>query len=90
MSASNKPRMEGGTEAFAMVPYASWLPNQMRGVVLLVREGARPTAKHPFAALLHRIMAKPALSILCQPRHYFPLADQRVALRGEDAVECPR
>jgi len=35
-------------------------------------------------------MAKPELPALRQPRHGFSLADQRVAPRGEDAVECPR
>jgi hypothetical protein len=39
-----------------------------RAAVLLVRYDARPTAKRPFAVLLHRIMAKPELPALRQPR----------------------
>ena len=56
--------------------------------VLLVQSGARPIVKRLFSVLLHRIMAKPEVSTLRQPRHRFSLADQRVAPRGKDAVEC--
>jgi len=51
--------MEGmGTEAFAAVPFY-WSGKA---------HGQQP--KHPFAVLLHRIMAKPELTTLRQPRRF--------------------
>lgn len=73
--------MEGmGTEAFAMALFASQLPNQ---VPWRRSSGpARRTAnsEQPFTVLLHRIMAKPGLPALRQPRPSFALLNPKGSL----------
>lgn len=81
--------MEGmGVEGSPWRQMPVQLPNQVLCAVLLVRHGAWRTVKRVFAVLLHRIMAKPELPALRQPRSSAGLLISKVSLYDVREKKC--